>query len=96
MSKLFYGSICLTDLIEKAKQKHQAFKKSEKNGKIYADISIWLHDQPDQYDKIGSIQLSAKEKENRPYIGNFKESDKQPEPEITTDDVEYLDAPLPF
>jgi hypothetical protein len=97
MAKNYYGSICLTDLLNKAKEKHEAFAKSEKNGKIYVKVNIWVHDEPDKYDNVAAIQVPAKEKDNRFYIGNLKESEYK-EPEITDDDVDDLPEPndLPF
>ncbi len=97
MSKSFYGSICLTDLLNKAKERHEAFTKSEKNGKIYVKVNIWLHDEPDKFDNVAAIQVPAKEKENRFYIGNLKESEYK-EPEITNDDIQNLpeEDDLPF
>lgn len=98
MSKLFYGSICLTDILDKAKQKHEAFSKA-KNGKIYVDISVWLNDEPDKYGNVMSVQVNAKEKGNRLYIGNLKPAEpKAPEP-LTDDDateLEDLSNDLPF
>ncbi len=89
MSKSYYGSICLTDLLNKAKEKHEAFTKSEKNSKRYCKIKIWFHDEPDKYDNVAAIQVPAKEKDNRFYIGNLKESEYK-EPEITDEDVDDL------
>lgn len=78
MSKLLNGSICLSDLIKKAKQKHSSFSKSEKNGKIYCNINIWLNDETDIFGNTVSIQLNSKkelrEKEGKIYIGNAKPS----------------------
>lgn len=74
MAKNYYGSICLTDLIDKAKAKHEAFSRSEKNQKVYVKVSVWISDTPDQYGNSASIQVNAKERENRFYIGNLKES----------------------
>lgn len=97
MSKSYYGSICLTDLLNKAKEKHEAFTKSEKNSKLYCKIKIWFHDEPDKYDNVAAIQVPAKEKDNRFYIGNLKKSEYK-EPEITDEDVDDLPEPddLPF
>lgn len=95
MSKSYYGSICLTDLLNKAKEKHEAFTKSEKNSKLYCKIKIWFHDEPDKYDNVAAIQVPAKEKDNRFYIGNLKESEYK-EPEITDEDVDDLPEPDDF
>ena len=43
----FYGSVCLTDLIEKSKTKHSSFTKAQ-NGKIYCNITVWLNDRNGQ------------------------------------------------
>lgn len=70
------GSLCLTDIIAKAKEGHSAFSKSEKNGKIYFNILQWENDEPDQYNNNFSVQLNPKkdapESEKKQYIGNLK------------------------
>ncbi len=81
MSTRFYGSICVTDLVDLAHKKHSAFTKGD-NGKIYANVNIWLNDELDKYGNIMSAQLSPKkelrEQDGQPYIGNFKESQAKP------------------
>jgi hypothetical protein len=99
MSQLINGSVCLTELIAKAKESHSAFTKAS-NGKIYANITIWVNDEPDIYGNIVSLQLnSTQEKraaEGKVYIGNGKPSKKKdPEP-VTAADVQGLDDDLPF
>lgn len=104
MSKLYYGSINLSELIEQAKEKHTAFNKGN-NGKIYANISVWLNDEPDQYDNIMSIKLAAKKEAiaanpdtGKIYIGNCKESENQSTP-LNSKDTALLDSvidDLPF
>lgn len=84
MSDLFYGSICLTDLLDFAKnKKHSAFSRG-KNGKVYANIKVWINDRKDEYNNDASIQLSPskemKDKDGTPYIGNLKKSDKNSQP----------------
>ena len=77
-NQLFFGSICLTDLIECAKQKHSAFTKGQ-NGKIYASVNVWLNNERDKYGNIMSIQLNPtkemKDLDKRLYIGNMKQSE---------------------
>lgn len=78
MSQLFFGSICLSDLIEQAKKKHSAFTKGN-NGKIYASVNVWLNDEKDKFGNIMSVQINPtkemKDLEDRLYIGNLKQSD---------------------
>lgn len=73
----FYGSICLTDLINLAKEKHSAFSKAE-NGKIYASVNVWLNSEVDKFGNIMSVQINPtkenKDKEKRVYVGNLKRS----------------------
>lgn len=102
MSKLFTGSICLTDLIEKAKAKHSAFSKSQVNGKIYANLLLWENDEKDKYDNTHSVQLNSskerKEEEGKIYVGNFKPVErKEPQP-LSDNDSKGLDIidDLPF
>jgi hypothetical protein len=74
----FYGSICITDLIEQAKVKHSAFSKG-KNGKVYCNVQIWLNKEEDKYGNIMSAQLQPtkerKDIDTKLYIGNFKKSE---------------------
>lgn len=86
MSQSFYGSVCLTDMIEQAKKKHSAFTKAQ-NGKIYCNITTWLNDQEDKFGNVVSIQASSQKemvgKEDKFYLGNCKKSKVQ---EIKQDD----------
>ena len=71
MSQLFNGSICLTDIPK------DKITTSEKNGKKYLNITVWLNDDADQYGNIGSLQVSQSKQEResgekKVYIGNFK------------------------
>lgn len=103
MSKLFSGSICVTDLLENAKKMHSAFSKSQTNGKVYASILIWENDEPDKYSNTHSLQLNStkekKESEERVYIGNAKPIErKEPKP-LTDKDAAEISEPiddLPF
>lgn len=86
MSRKFYGSICVTDLIDQLKKRHSAFSKSDKNGKVYARVDLWLNDKEDQYGNMLGIQIvpskERKETEQKLYIGNCKESEfDQPQPQ---------------
>jgi len=78
MSKLFYGSLCISDLVDQLKQKHSAFSKAQ-NGKIYANVSVWLNDEKDKFGNIMSVQITPskgmKDVEKKMYIGNLKESE---------------------
>lgn len=95
MNQLFYGSICLSDLIEKAKTKHSAFTKAQ-NGKIYVSVNVWLNQVPDKYGNIMSVKVNpSKEKkdiEEGFYIGNLKQSDG-PKP-VGDNDLNGLDVDL--
>lgn len=99
MSQLLSGSICLTDVLEKAKAGHSAFQKA-KNGKIYFNIAQWVNDEADQYGNVSSIQLSStkekREAEGKVYIGNCKPIPKaEPEPIDPVNDIPEPDD-LPF
>lgn len=98
MSKSLNGSICLTDLIELAKQQDKSFTKA-KNGKIYCSVKLWINDEKDQYGNIASIQTTFKDatKEQKKYFGNFKEFEKQePQPITQNDFPESIGDDLPF
>lgn len=98
MSKLFTGSLCLTEILDKAKAGHSAFSKA-KNGKIYFNILQWHNDEPDNYGNDVSIQLNStkdkQESEGKIYIGNVKAAKaKEPTP-VTAADIVF-DDDLPF
>lgn len=73
---MILGSLCLTDILAKAKEKHSAFSRSEKNGKAYMNVVVFQNDEPDQYGNDFSVQLGvskdAPESEKKIYIGNMK------------------------
>lgn len=88
MSEFILGSMCLTTLIEKAKQGHSAFSKSPKDGKIYFNYAEWINDTPNEFGQHSSILLSSskekKDEEGKIYIGNGKKFENKP---ITDKDV---------
>jgi len=80
---------------------------SEKNGKKYLNISVWINDEPDQYNNNGSIQVSQTKEEREAevkklYIGNLKFPVKKPAtaptaaPHTAPATVPELDNSLPF
>ena len=75
-SKLFSGTICVTDLLQKLKEGHSAFVKVESNGKIYCNVLLWENSVPDKYNNSHSVQLNSKKElkdsEGKAYVGNFK------------------------
>lgn len=81
MSKLLYGSVDFSKLLEMAKSGNKAFSKAQ-NGKIYLNLNVWINDEKDQYGNDASIQTNFKEatKEEKVYVGNLKISEfKEPE-----------------
>ncbi len=100
MSQLFTGSICLSDLLDMAKQQHSAYTKAQ-NGKIYANIKIWLNDEPDKYNNIIGMQLNStkEKKDSEPvfYIGNAKRVEvTAPKPLTNSDLTNLSEDDLPF
>lgn len=95
MSQRFFGSICLTDLIEKAKQKHSSFSKAD-NGKIYCNVTVWLNDEEDKFGNVMSIQASSSKqmagKEDKFYLGNMKIGKAK---EISDKDLDIDDIDVP-
>lgn len=72
MATLLTGSICLTDIPK------EKITTSEKNGKKYLNITVWVNDTPDKYGNNASIQVSRTKEEREAkvtpvYIGNLKE-----------------------
>lgn len=81
MNQSFYGSLCVTDILDKLKMKHDCFTKG-KNGKIYMNATVWLNAEKDEYGNIMSIQANPG-KESRDakfYIGNMKKSETSQKP----------------
>jgi hypothetical protein len=101
MSKNYYGSICFTDLLNAAKEGHDGFVKSEKNGKIYANVTIWINDDVDKYGNIVSILVNNKkdsEEFKQFYIGNLKEGKPKDPVILQPGDISSLpdEDDLPF
>lgn len=96
MSQSFYGSIDFSKLIEQAKAGHKAFSKSEKNGRIYLNVDVYVKDEVDQFGNIASIRGTFKgaAKEDKFYFANLKASTPFEE-KIEAQDVSDLDD-LPF
>lgn len=92
MAQSFYGSIDFSKLIEQAKAGHKAFTKSEKNGKIYLNVDVYVKDEVDQFGNIASIRGTFKgaTKEDKFYFANLKESQFN-EQKIEASDVDGLD-----
>lgn len=81
MSRLIVGSIEVTKLLEAMKKGHSAFKRAKNDkDRIFAAITIWENDEPDDNGNNFAIQLnSTKEKrgeEKKVYIGNAKSLEK--------------------
>jgi len=96
--KQFFGSICLTDLLENAKKGNPAFSRSNKNNKIYVNCRIFIGDSEDKYGNSASIMTNLKieEKENSFYFGNFKMSKDTGNSSIEAKDVDVNENDLPF
>lgn len=99
MSKLLFGSIDFSRLLELAKAGDKSFTK-HKNGKLYVGINVWINDKKDDFDNDASIQTNFKEatKEQRHYFGNLKFSEfKEPKP-LGAEDTAFIpeEEDLPF
>lgn len=96
MSKLLTGSIDVSK-IDKSK-----LYKSEKTGKTYLNVSIWVNDELDKYGNCASIQQSTGKDETKIYLGNLKEYKREDIQEVVAEEVKPLpaagdeDSGLPF
>jgi len=95
MSKLYNGSICLSDIPK------EKVTTSEKNGKKYLNINVWVNDELDQYGNIGSIQLSQSKAEReagekKVYIGNIKQPQAATTPQNAAPVTNAVVDDLPF
>jgi hypothetical protein len=61
MSTRLTGSIDVTMLVNMAKAKHSSMNVSQKNGKLYANVTVWLNDEPDDNGNIMSMVLNGKQ-----------------------------------
>lgn len=63
MDQRFNGSIDVTTLVNTLNLQggHSAFSIG-KNGKMYANVTIWLRDEPDQFGNVIGIQLNSSQK----------------------------------
>lgn len=97
----FYGSIDVTVLLEKAKEKHSSFLKAGEKSHLYANVIVWLNEDEDKFGNVMSIQLSSKkeqkEQEGKVYLGNLKRSESNEKP-VSDKDIEKLPEvdDLPF
>lgn len=98
MSKLMYGSIDFSKLLELAKAGNKAFSKAN-NGKIYLNLNVWVNDEKDQFGNDASMQTSFKDatKEDKHYFGNLKISEFQEPKSLEENSTEIPEAnDLPF
>lgn len=98
----YYGSIDVTTLLAQARLPHSAFIKAGKNDKIFAQITVWVNEEADQYGNFVSIKLNSKDAEmakaeGNIYLGNLKKSEaKAPEQLAAADAGIPEDDDLPF
>lgn len=97
-NKLLTGSLCLTEIIEKAKAGHSAFTKAS-NGKVYFNFLQWLNAEPDKFNNNSSLQLNStkekKDEEGKCYIGNAKYMEAKQAEAVKADDIPDI-GDLPF
>ena len=93
----YYGSIDFSKLLEQAKAGNKAFTKSEKNGRIYLNVDVFIKDEVDQYGNIASIRGTFKgaQKEDKFYFANLKESAPFVEQQSALNEIPETDD-LPF
>jgi hypothetical protein len=87
-NQMMIGSICLSDI---PKDKVVV---SEKNGKKYLNVVLWINAEPDKYGNNASIQvgLSKEEREDKikpTYIGNLKYNKGKSEGSKSGDDFPF-------
>ncbi len=96
MSKSFYGSIDFSKLIEEAKKGNKAFSKSEKNGRIYLNVQVFIKDEVDSYGNSMAVRSTYKgaTKDDKFYFGNLKPSEEQEQPIVDNDIPDSDDLPF--
>jgi|ERR1700676_153745 len=76
----YYGSIDVTTLLKQANLPHSAFIRAGKENKAFAQITVWVNEEPDQYGNYVSIKLNSASAElakveGAIYLGNLKKSE---------------------
>jgi len=99
---MIVGSLNLSKILAKAKEKHSAFSKAE-NGDLYFNLIVWENDEKDKYDNTHSFQLNShkdkKEAEGKIYIGNAKPIERKEPVPLSQDDAKTFTedlSDLPF
>lgn len=83
MSKL------LTGIIDLSKIDKSTLFKSEKTGRTYLNVNVWINDEEDKYGNIASVsQYFGKDKDVN-YIGNLKEFKKSNTKETPSEDLPF-------
>lgn len=59
MSQVINASIDVTTLGELINKGHSAFSRSQKNQRVYCNVTIWINDDADQFGNHASIQLNS-------------------------------------
>lgn len=97
MAQSYYGSIDFSKLLEMAKTGHKAFSKSEKNGRIYLNVDVYVKDEVGQFGDKASIRGTFKgaQKEDKFYFANLKESAGFVEQQPAANDIPNTED-LPF
>ena len=95
MSTFYNGSICLTDIPK------DKITTSEKNGKKYLNINVWVNDEQDQFGNIASVSISQTQQEReaktkRTYIGNLKAPQSTPQQPAAAPKSAPVADDLPF
>jgi len=96
MSNTYYGSIDFSKLLEEAKKGNKAFHKSDKNGRIYLNVQVFIKDEVDNFGNSMAIRSTFKgaTKEDKFYFGNLKPSEETEQP-IQSNEIPGEDD-LPF
>ncbi len=97
MSKMFYGQLNVTEILDAIRAQHTSMKKvfsKKKNAEIIiANITMWENDVPDQFGNTCSIKLNSREDakaiETQSYIANLKISVPK-EKALTANDTNAL------
>lgn len=99
-SKMYYGSINVTELNAAARAGHSAFVKAGEKNNIFVNCQIWLNEEPDKYGNNISLKVNPlKDSTDKGfYIGNFKFSTEMGGKPLTAADADSIptDDDLPF
>ena len=98
-TKKYYGSINFSKLLEAVQAKHSSFVRAGEKKQLFANITLWINDEPDKFGNTMLIQLNPSKDSGEKviYFANLKPSQYRIEG-VSDTDLEAMptEDDLPF